>query len=89
MSNLLDYFDEFTLELKQRLEADDKRWGTTWKKRDREGQIERFKLWVNDMFDQIENGNVNNEDCAQWELALAGNAFINWIRDKYPDTYGE
>lgn len=87
MSNLLKYFDEFINDLKAQLEKDDERWGNTWKKRNRKGQVQRFIPWFNDMTDQLENGNLTDADKQQMYLKLAGGAFINWIRDKYPDTY--
>jgi len=78
--DLLDYFDEFVAEMRQQLEADQARWGDTWKKRVREGQERRTRARYQDYFDQFENGGTP----IPW-LKIVGGAFICWVRERYPD----
>lgn len=77
---LLDYFDEFVAELRAQLEEDQKEWGDTWKKRPREGQVERTFARLKDYRDKFENAGLP----FNW-LKAVGNMFIGWVRDKYPD----
>lgn len=81
MSNLMDYFEEFVKELRIQLEEDDKRWGDSWKNRTAEGQVYRIKQRFQDYWDQYENG---NEDIP-W-LKIAGNAYIAWLRENFPEN---
>ena len=87
MTNLLTYFPEFVLHLAAQLEEDDKRYGCTWKLRNREHQVGRFRPWVEDCFDKLEHGTMSDAEKQVEYLKLAGNAFINWIRDTYPEEY--
>jgi len=89
MTDLLKYLPEFIEDLESQLKADDKRWGKTWKKRDKEGQVERLKPWINDMCDRLEYGNLTTTEKQMEYLKLVGNAYINWVREKYPEGYRE
>jgi hypothetical protein len=74
---VIDYFDEFVIELREQLITDEKRWGNTWQHRTRAGQIERIRHTFNDYFDkELHGGHKVN-----W-LAVVGNAMIAWIRER-------
>lgn len=79
---LEEYIDEFVEELRVQLYEDGKRWGDTWKRRPRKGQVDRAIVRFIDYQDQYNFG----ERSFPW-LKVAGEALIGWVRDKYPDTY--
>jgi len=87
MSRVKDFLSEFVVDLETQLEDDERRWGDTWKKRDIEGQAIRLKVWVKDMFDRLENGDLTDEDKQKEYLKLVGGVLINWIRLEYPELY--
>ena len=79
---LPNYLDEFFDDLRAQILSDQKRWGNTWKKRPREGQVDRVMARFRDYQDQHNNAGVP----FPW-LKVAGEALIGYVRDKYPDTY--
>jgi len=80
--NTWDFLDEFTNALKVQLENDKKRWGNTWLKRTREGQEDRLIKSFNDKFDQYLQAGVPIPT-----LKMAGDIFINWIRENHPELW--
>lgn len=75
---LLDYLGGFVESLKQQLSDDQKRWGDTWKSREREGQEHRIMARYQDYYDQFRNAGTP----MPW-LKIAGEAFIGWVRENY------
>ncbi len=75
---LLDPF--FFHALGKQLEADQKRWGDTWKERPLEGQVGRAMARFQDYEAQFRNAGVS----FPW-LKVAGEALIGWVRETYPD----
>jgi len=78
----LDFLDEFVEEVKADLERGSKKWGDTWLKRPREGQVGRIRQYLNDHFDRFENAGTP----VKWE-SVAGEALIGWIRDNHPEIF--
>jgi hypothetical protein len=77
-----DYLPEFTEALKEQLVNDEKRWGTTWKKRVSMGQEHRIFSELITYYDQFKNAGV----AIPW-LKVAGMAVIAWIRDQSPEEF--
>ena len=85
MNKILSYYlPEFLSDLQIQIEKDQIRWGDTWKKRPRKGQVDRVMARFADYQDQFNNG----DKPFPW-LKVAGEALIGYVRDKYPDTYHE
>jgi len=78
MKELIEYFDEFTEELRKQIIEDNKRWGNTWIERGKAGQEMRFYDWVSD---KLENHYLEGLPFP-W-LKIAGEAMIGYIREKY------
>jgi hypothetical protein len=81
---IYDFLSEFEEALKEHLDRDEKKWGTTWLKRTRKGQEERTIMSFNDKFDKYLNGGVPID----W-LAIVGDAMIAWIRENHPEIWKE
>ena len=79
---LQDFIDEFCEELKAQIDADEKRWGDTWRYRSVEGQMDRMMARFKDYQDQHNLGGLP----VPW-LKIAGEALIGWVRDKHPQYY--
>ena len=77
---LPEYLPEFIEAFQTQIEADDARWGDTWKKRSAEGQEDRMYQRFRDYKDQFDNAGTP----IPW-LKIVGEAFIGWVREKYPD----
>ena len=77
--NVWDFLPEFTKALEEQLIEDNHRWGDTWLQRPREGQDDRLVETLRNYCDQYKNAQVPLP-----YLKIAGNALINWIRDKHP-----
>lgn len=89
----MDFLDEFLVELKAQLIADNKRWGDTWLKRPKKGQADR-------MFDRIHQYYIDARlaesllgkrdplfiDSLPW-LKITGESLIGWIRERYPEHF--
>lgn len=74
---LVEYIPEFTEALKAQIEADDKRWGDTWKTRPVEGQEDRAFARFQDYYDQFKNAGTP----IPW-LKIVGEALIAWVRER-------
>jgi len=83
MSELVDYLPETIEALTEQLEADQARWGDTWKTRPREGQEERVFARFADYLDQYRNAGTP----IPW-LKVMGEAHICLVREEHPD-YGK
>lgn len=81
---LWEFVPEFIDALIEHLKADDERWGDTWLKRTREGQEERMVASTNNRFDKYLNGGQPLD----W-LAIAGDAFICWLRERHEEIWPE
>lgn len=79
-----NFVPEFAKALEEQLKSDEKRWGATWLKRQREGQEERTIKKFNDYFDQYEQVGAP----LPW-LKIAGNALICWLREERPELWEE
>lgn len=79
-----DFLQEFAVALESHLINDDTKWGDTWLKRTKKGQDERMIMSTKDRFDRFENGGQPID-----YLAIAGDAFINWIRENHPELWKE
>jgi len=79
-----DFLPEFIKALTQQLTTDEERWGDTWLKRPRKGQEERTIEGFRNKFDKYLNGGQP----INW-LAIAGDAFICWIREQHPEHWPE
>lgn len=77
---LEEYFPDFVEALKTQLDKDEERWGNTWKGETRSGQDVRI-------FRRFTEYYVSREPMP-W-LKIAGNAFIAWVRENYPDWKDE
>jgi hypothetical protein len=77
---LTDYIKEFSEELDVQLREDEERWGDTWRKRPREGQVDRMMTRFKDYQDQYNNAGTD----FPW-LKVAGEALIGWVRDNIDD----
>lgn len=71
-----DFMPAFVKALTEQLEADDARWGDTWRRRARQGHEERIESDINNYFDQYRNAGTP----VPW-LKIAGLAMIAWIRE--------
>ncbi len=78
---LTDYVDEFADALRAQLEADEKRWGDTWRHRPRKGQEARMFVRFRDYFEQYIRGGVELP-----LLKIAGEVLICWVREHHPET---
>lgn len=76
------YLPEFLGELRLQLREDDKRWGSTWKNRPREGQEIRVFQAYDNYFDQYLHAHVP----IPW-LKVVGNAFIAWLRENHEELF--
>ena len=81
---LQDFISEFCEELIIQIDADEKRWGDTWRHRPIEGQVDRMMARFKDYQDQ-HNYTVLNVPMP-W-LKIAGEALIGWVRENYPQYY--
>ena len=80
-----DFLSDFGTALEKHLqEKDDPRWGDTWLKRTRKGQEERTINNYRDKFDKFLNANQPID----W-LAIAGDAYICWMREQHPEIWKE
>lgn len=79
-----DFLPEFIEAFKQKLKADDLRWGDTWLKRNRRWQDERMIKSINDRLDRFLNGNRPLD-----YLSIIGDAYINWVREQHPELWPE
>jgi hypothetical protein len=77
---LLEYLPEFVKAFTEQITSDNLRWGQTWRKRPRLGQVERMWARLADYKDQFDNAGTP----IPW-LKIVGEAFIGWVRDNYPD----
>lgn len=77
-----DYLDEFIKDLTEQLEKDQKKWGSTWIMRPREGQEKRIEARIAAYFDQFKYGKTP----VPW-LKIAGNCMIAHIRDQHPELF--
>lgn len=77
-----DFIVPFTAELWSQLLEDERRWGSEWLKRTREGQ--EYRIWnrISEYYSEFEEGGVP----MPW-LKIAGNAMIAWIRTKALDLF--
>lgn len=82
MPKTTDFLDDFVAVLRKDLERGDEKWGDTWLQRPREGQVERIRKYVMDLFDQALHG----KKPMRWE-SLAGEALIGWVRDNHPELF--
>lgn len=81
---LQDFISEFCEELIAQIDADEERWGDTWRYRTVEGQMDRMMARFKDYQDQHNLGGQR----VPW-LKIAGEALIGWVRDHYPQYYLE
>jgi hypothetical protein len=81
---LWDFMDELVSAFVEKLKNDEKRWGDTWLKRTRKGQEERTIHNFRDKFDKYLNGGQPID----W-LAIMGDAFICWLRERHPEIWPE
>jgi hypothetical protein len=85
---LLDYYLYFIRDLREQLEADEKRWGDEWKRHPIEGSVN----WphqndrVMKRIEQYYKDWKYNDVPIPW-LKVCGNAFIAWVRERDPDGY--
>ena len=79
-----DFASAFIVALIEHLKKDDVRWGDTWLKRTRRGQEQRTIANFNDKFDKYLNGGQPID----W-LAIAGDAYICWVREQHPEIWPE
>jgi len=79
-----DFMEEFITALTAHLKEDDAEWGDTWLKRTRKGQDERMIKSTNDRFDKYLNGGQPIDN-----LAIIGDAFIDWLREQHPEIWPE
>lgn len=77
-----DFINEFMAAFEEQLKSDDVRWGETWLKRTRAGQEERTIKSFNDRFDKF----LNAGQQINW-LAIAGDAYICWLREQHPEIW--
>lgn len=77
---LTDYIPEFLDALTTQLEADDKRWGDTWRKRGLKGQERRTMERYRDYYVMFQN----NGTPMPW-MKIVGGAFICWVRENHPE----
>ncbi len=77
MSELVDYLPETFEALTKQLEADQARWGDTWKMRSRDGQEERVFARLMDYLDQYRNAGTP----IPW-LKIMGEAHICLVRER-------
>jgi hypothetical protein len=68
---------EIIKEFEEQLEDDEKRWGDTWKYREKKGQEERTYARYEDYIDQFRNAGVE----IPW-MKIVGGAFICWVREQ-------
>lgn len=76
----IDYLPAFVDALRAQLEADNARWGDTWKHRPVDGQEERAFARFQDYIDQHRNTGAP----VPW-LKIVGEALIAWVRENCPD----
>lgn len=89
-----DYLDEFLVEFRAQLAADERRWGDTWLKRPKKGQadriFERIREYYQDEFlAQTLNHGTDQPifiDSLPW-MKITGEALIGWIRERYPNEF--
>ena len=74
------FLPEFEKALREQLTSDDIRWGDTWLKRGRNGQEERFVLWMKSKIKKYEE----DKEPIPW-LKIAGEAVINFTRENHPE----
>ena len=79
--NLTDFVKEFSELLETQLREDEKRWGDTWRRRSKKGQVDRMMARFGDYHDQFSYGYTKE---FPW-LKLAGEALIGWVRDNIDD----
>lgn len=79
-----DFLPKFVEALKDQLENDEERWGSTWLSRTRKGQTERTMDTFQNYFDQYKHAGIP----VNW-LKIAGGALICWIRENNPDIWPE
>ena len=82
MKKLWEYLPEFVEEFEKQLKEDDKRWGDTWLNRPIEGQEDRVFGDVMDYYDKFKHGGQPMP-----YLKIIGNAFIAWVRERYPEHW--
>ena len=78
---LIDYLPETVEALTKQLEADQARWGDTWKQRTREGQEERIFARFQDYIDQYRNAGTP----IPW-LKIIGEAHIALVRERLAES---
>lgn len=81
---LQDFIADFTQALQEQLDADEKRWGDTWRHRPIEGQVDRMMARFKDYQDQH---NYTSLDIPMPWLKIAGEALIGWVRENNPDYF--
>ena len=79
---VIDFLPELFCALLKQLKEDEKRWGTTWLERSRQGQVARTRSRFNEYFDDYYENGVP----VPW-LKIIGNAMICWIRDENPEYW--
>lgn len=77
---LAEYLPEFFEAVRKQIEADEKRWGDTWKKRPALGQEQRAFDRFGDYKDQFDNAGTP----IPW-MKVVGEALIAWVREEHPD----
>lgn len=77
---LIEFLDETFARVKTQLEADETRWGDTWKHRPREGQENRIFMRFVDYFDQYTNAGTP----IPW-VKVIGEAHIAMVRETHPE----
>ncbi len=88
--SLLYYIWEFFRAFYEQIQEDDLRWGDEWKRR----PIHKNREWPHQnqrVFERIEEYYMDwvEKDIPIPWLKVCGNAFIAWVREKYPDTYSD
>jgi hypothetical protein len=81
---LWSFLPEFVEALEKQLQNDNVRWGDTWLKRPRKGQEERTIENFRNKFDKY----LYAGQSINW-LAIAGDAFICWVREQHPEIWKE
>jgi hypothetical protein len=77
-----DFTQDFVKAFLAHLKEDDKRWGNAWLIRPRSGQEERTINNFRDKFDKY----LNAGQPIDW-LAIAGDAYICWVREQHPEIW--
>ncbi len=73
----------FWRDIRRQLDADQVRWGDTWRNRSVRGQQERTMARVRDYYDQLNLG--TSQDVGTLYLKAAGNLYICIVRLLHPD----